>query len=70
MENVGDKLNIVENRAEGDLERFKSFIESEGEATGDWRGGINEALTWVRRMLMTRLSRVVTAVRLSGRHRP
>src|SRR5215203_3579181 len=42
MENVGDKLNIVENRAEGDLERFKSFIESEGEATGDWRGSINE----------------------------
>ena len=28
MENVGDKLNIVENRAEGDLERFKEFIES------------------------------------------
>jgi uncharacterized membrane protein len=42
IENVGDKLNIVEKRAEGDLERFKSFIESEGEATGDWRGSINE----------------------------
>jgi hypothetical protein len=42
METVGDKLNIVENRAEGDLERFKSFIESEPEATGAWRGSVSE----------------------------
>jgi uncharacterized membrane protein len=42
METVGDKLNIVENRAEGDLERFKSFIESEREATGGWRGSVSE----------------------------
>jgi uncharacterized membrane protein len=42
MENVGDKLNIVENRAEGDLKRFKSFIESERTATGAWRGSVNE----------------------------
>jgi hypothetical protein len=42
METVGDKLNIVENRAEGDLERFKSFIESEREATGAWRGSVSE----------------------------
>jgi uncharacterized membrane protein len=42
MESVGDKLNIVENRAEGDLERFKSFIESERDATGAWRGSVNE----------------------------
>ena len=28
--------------AEKDLERFKSFIESEGYATGAWRGSINE----------------------------
>ena len=70
MENVADKLNMVENRAEGDLERFKSFIKSEGEATGDWRGASMSALTWVRRMSMTRLSRVVTAVRLTGRPRP
>src|SRR5215216_7441182 len=34
MENVGDKLNIVENRAEGDLARFKEFIESERSETG------------------------------------
>jgi uncharacterized membrane protein len=35
IENVGDKLNIVENRAEGDLERFKEFIDFG--ARCDWR---------------------------------
>ena len=42
VEKVGDKLNIVENQAERDLERFKAFIESEGYATGAWRGSISE----------------------------
>jgi carbon monoxide dehydrogenase subunit G len=42
VEQIGDKLNIVEKQAEGDLERFKEFIESEGYATGAWRGTINE----------------------------
>ena len=28
VEKVGDKLNVVENQAEGDLERFKKFIEA------------------------------------------
>jgi len=41
VEKVGDKLGVVENRAKGDLERFKSFIESEGYATGAWRGSVN-----------------------------
>src|ERR687890_2657503 len=41
VEQVGDRLNIVEKQAEGDLERFKAFIESEGYATGAWRGSIN-----------------------------
>ena len=40
VEKVGDKLNVVENQAEGDLERFKQFIESEGYATGAWRGSV------------------------------
>lgn len=40
VEKVGDKLNVVENRAEKDLERFKEFIESEDYATGAWRGRI------------------------------
>ena len=42
LEKVGDKLNIVENQAEADLERFKAFIEAEGYATGAWRGSVNE----------------------------
>ena len=42
IENVGDKLNIVENRAEGDLERFKEFIESQRSETGEWRGSVQE----------------------------
>jgi hypothetical protein len=46
VEKVGDKLNVVENRAKGDLERFKSFVESEGYATGAWRGSVNPGGTW------------------------
>ena len=40
VEKIGDKLNVVENTAEGDLDRFKAFIESEGYATGAWRGSV------------------------------
>jgi ribosome-associated toxin RatA of RatAB toxin-antitoxin module len=42
VEKVGDKLNIVENQAESDLEKFKAFIEAEGYASGAWRGTVNE----------------------------
>lgn len=45
VENVGDKLGVVENRAEADLERFKAFIESEGYASGAWRGTVGGAGT-------------------------
>ncbi|GAA2725335.1 SRPBCC family protein [Cellulomonas aerilata] len=41
VEKIGDKLNIVENQAESDLERFKAFIEAEGYASGAWRGNVN-----------------------------
>ncbi len=34
-ETAGDALDVVQRQAEADLERFKAFIESEGEATGD-----------------------------------
>lgn len=40
VEKIGDKLNVVERQAEGDLDRFKAFIESEGYATGAWRGSV------------------------------
>jgi carbon monoxide dehydrogenase subunit G len=45
VEKVGDFLNVVEKQAEGDLERFKSFIENRGRATNAWRGAVNEAGT-------------------------
>ena len=45
VEKVGDSLNIVEKQAEGDLERFKAFIEDAGYASGAWRGQIDEGAT-------------------------
>lgn len=40
VEKTGDMLNIVERRVEGDLERFKDFIESRSAETGAWRGEV------------------------------
>ena len=42
VEKVGDALNIVEKQAEGDLERFKAFIEDAGYASGAWRAAVSE----------------------------
>jgi uncharacterized membrane protein len=41
VENVGSSLGLVGNRTEGDLERFKAFIESRGRETGAWRGELH-----------------------------
>lgn len=41
VEQVGDKLGFLERRVEGDLARFKSFIEGRGVETGAWRGEIH-----------------------------
>jgi uncharacterized membrane protein len=43
VENVGDALGLIERRVEGDLKRFKDFIESRGSETGAWRGEIRNA---------------------------
>ena len=40
VENVGDELGAVSLRVQGDLERFKAFIEARGRETGAWRGKI------------------------------
>jgi len=40
VENVGDTLGLVSRRVEGDLARFKQFIEARGTETGGWRGEI------------------------------
>lgn len=39
-EAVGDALGVVGRRVEGDLERFKEFVESRGAETGAWRGRV------------------------------
>ncbi|MEO5702975.1 MAG: SRPBCC family protein [Gammaproteobacteria bacterium] len=40
VENAGDMLGLVSARIEGDLQRFKDFIEERGQETGAWRGRI------------------------------
>lgn len=40
IENVGDAVGIVNQRVQGDLERFKAYIETRGQETGAWRGTI------------------------------
>ncbi len=40
VENVGDALGVVRRRVQGDLERFKEFIEKRGVETGAWRGRV------------------------------
>jgi uncharacterized membrane protein len=42
-EKAGDILGVLDRRVEGDLERFKDFMESRGQATGAWRGEVHEA---------------------------
>ncbi len=37
IEQLGDKLGFVQGRVEGDLDRFKHFIEQRGDATGAFR---------------------------------
>jgi uncharacterized membrane protein len=42
VEKAGDALGVVERRVRGDLDRFKAFIESRGQATGAWRGTVDD----------------------------
>ena len=39
-EKTGDALGLVTRRVEGDLKRFKDFIEARGRETGAWRGTV------------------------------
>jgi uncharacterized membrane protein len=43
VENVGDKLGFLDRRVQGDLERFRDFLERRRVATGAWRGEIHGA---------------------------
>lgn len=40
IEKTGDAMGLVTRRVEGDLKRFKDFIESRGQETGGWRGTV------------------------------
>ncbi|MGI8651777.1 MAG: SRPBCC family protein [Geodermatophilaceae bacterium] len=40
VENVADKVGILDRKVKGDMKRFKEFIESRGSATGSWRGDV------------------------------
>jgi len=40
LEKVGDALGILSFRVQGDLDRFKEFIEKQGMETGAWRGHV------------------------------
>ncbi len=40
VESAGNVLGFVSRRVQGDLERFKEFIETRGRETGAWRGSI------------------------------
>jgi len=43
VENVGDIVGVVSRRVQGDLQRFKEFIEARGTETGAWRGKIKQS---------------------------
>lgn len=42
IQNIGDVTGMLERRAEGNLERFKEFLESGGQETGAWRGQVEQ----------------------------
>ena len=39
-EQIGERLGFVSKQVEGDLKRFKEFIESRGVESGAWRGQV------------------------------
>jgi uncharacterized membrane protein len=41
VETAGTALGFLDRRIEGDLERFKTFIEEHGQPTGAWTGEIH-----------------------------
>ena len=40
VENAADMLGVIERRLEGDMKRFRDFIEKRGQETGAWRGDV------------------------------
>jgi uncharacterized membrane protein len=42
VESAGDALGFVQRQAKEDLKHFKGFVESQGVATGAWRGEVRQ----------------------------
>ena len=42
LEKTGDALGIPSGRIEGDLQRFRNYVEERGRETGGWRGDIGQ----------------------------
>lgn len=42
VEKTGSALGLLQSQIEGDLKRFKQYIESRGQETGQWRGAIQD----------------------------
>jgi uncharacterized membrane protein len=40
VENIGTALGFLERRVEGDLERFREYLERRGAESGAWRGEV------------------------------
>jgi uncharacterized membrane protein len=45
VESAGDAIGMLDRRVQGDLERFKEFIEGRGVETGAWRGEVGQSST-------------------------
>lgn len=44
-ENIGSALGFDDRQVDGDLKRFKQFVEERGAPTGAWRGSVNQGTT-------------------------
>ena len=53
VETVGDKLKVIANQVEGDLDWFKAFIEAEGYAAGAWRWTVAEPASVIPQSTMS-----------------
>ena len=40
IETIGDWAGVLDRRVQGDLERFRDYIQGRGEPTGAWRGNV------------------------------
>jgi len=43
IESIGSALGVVGHRVQGDLQRFKEFVETRGVETGGWRGEVKQS---------------------------